>query len=264
MSHDSAPRRYSFPRSFVVRWVTSALLGRRRELWRDGRELLRTASPTVEGQERLPEGTRYIVVMNHYERPGLDVWWAALAVNSALGAPDLRWIITNRFYRYRLFGRIPVPVRLVGSVLRFVARTYDYISIERRPEGVAERAVALRRMRRSLDAEHPRPLGSTPEAEFGGGVALRDPYPSSGKALAWLSRGQIPIVPIGVRDDRERIVFRVGEPFVLEWPGAREARGQRDALAARVMREIAAVLPPEQRGGWEPQPQDCSNRGAQP
>lgn len=253
MSPESAWRGYDFPRWFVARWVASAILGRRRELWRDGRELLRAMPPTVEGREHLPEGTRYVVVMNHYERPGLDVWWPALAVNSTLGAPDVRWIITNRFYRYRLFGRIPVPARLVAGVLGLVAHTYDYISIERHPEGIARRAVALRRMRRSLDVEPARPIGSTPEAEFGGGVALRDPYPSSGKALAWLSRGEVPIVPIGVRDDGERIVLRIGQPFVLEWPGAREARGQRDALAARVMREIAAVLPEAQRGGWQPE-----------
>jgi len=253
MSHEGASQRYGFPRWFVVRWTTSALLGRRRELWRDGRELLRAMPPTVEGREHLPEGTRYVVVMNHYERPGLDVWWAALAVNSTLGAPDLRWIITNRFYRYRLFGRIPVPARLVAAVLGLVAHTHDCVSIERRPEGIAKRAVALRRMRRLLDAEHPQPLGSTPEAEFGGGVALRDPYPSSGKALAWLSRGEVPIVAIGVGDDGERIVLRIGAPFVLEWPGARQARERRDALAARVMREIATVLPEAQRGGWEPE-----------
>ena len=253
MDQQRASRRYDFPRWFVARWAASALLGRRRELWRDGRELLRAVPPTVEGREHLPEGARFVVVMNHYERPGLDVWWPALAVNSTLGPPDLRWIITNRFYRYRLLGRIPVPVRLVAAVLRLVAHTYDYVSIERRPEGIAVRAVALRRMRRALDSERPRPLGSTPEAEFGGGVALRNPYPSSGKALAWLSRGEVPIVPIGVSDDGERIVLRIGRPFVLEWPGAREARAQRDALATRVMREIAAVLPEAQRGGWAPQ-----------
>lgn len=257
MSHDRASRQYDFPRWFVARCVGSALLGRRRELWRDGQELLREAPPVVHGREHLPEGRRYIVVMNHYERPGLGVWWAALAVNATLGPPDVRWIITNRFYRYRLFGRIRVPETLVGSALRLVARVYGCISIERRPEGIGARAVALREMRRTLDAPvvtAPRPLGSTPEAEFGGGQALRDPYPSSGKALAWLSRGELPIIPVGVGDDGERIVLHIGKPFVLAWPGGREARQQRDALAARVMREIAAVLPESQRGGWEPEP----------
>lgn len=254
-TRDSEPGQaagYRFPWSFVLRWSASALAGRRRSLARDGSELLAARPPVVRGAHHLPRDGAFIVAMNHYERPGMRVWWPAVAASATLGRPEVRWIITNQFYRFRLFGRFRVPARVVTWVLNRVGAVYGLIMVERRPEGIARRAVALRTMRRHLDEAGCSPVGSTPEGEFGGGPSLREPYPSSGKALAWLSRGRVPIVPVGVSEEDGHLVLQVGQPFVLAWPGLPEARRQRNALAETVMRAIAGALPPEQRGRWTP------------
>ena len=87
-------------------------------------------------------------------------------------------------------------------------------------------------------------VGVTPEAASGGGPELAAAWPGSGAALAWLSDGSVPIVPVAFFDgDDARLVSRFGEPFTLDRTGDDEA-------AAAVMGAIAALLPPELRGAY--------------
>jgi hypothetical protein len=61
----------------------------------------------------------------------------------------------------------------------------------------------------------------------------------------------VPIVPVGVYEETDgRLVARFGLPFTLAWPGLHAARAQQGQLTERVMRAIAAQLPPELRGPY--------------
>lgn len=248
---------FDFPRWFVAQWLCSMLLRRPGNAGADGARLLAQHPTAVIGLEHLPRSRRFLLVMNHYERPGLRVWWPALLVSRAVWQapqvappPSVRWLITNRFYRFRL-GRIRLPGRLVGWFLARVAGRYGAILVARPAHEAAARAVALRRARRALDGREPQPVASTPEGERGGGRSLVQPVPGSGKALAWLSRGEVPIVPAGVYEDASgRLVARFGRPFLLPWPGLRLARREQEAMAGQVMRAIAECLPLEYRGPY--------------
>ncbi len=233
------------------------LLGRPRNAGADGLRLLRGRAIRFEGVEYLPRSRRFLLVMNHYERPGMNVWWPAFAVSAAAweaqGRPalPLRWIITDRFYRYRLW-RIPIPQALVSWFLARVAARYGLVLVARSPEAAASRAVTLRRMRCSLEAPDPVPVASTPEGERAGGRTLGEPIPSAGKSLAWLSRGETPVVPVVAFEEAGTLVVRFGAAFVLDWPGLAEARRQEEPLARQVMDALAALLPPGARGRFGP------------
>jgi hypothetical protein len=254
-------RSYRFPVLFVARWLITAALEQRRNVGADGAEMLaRLQAPVlIEGAEHIPPSGAFIVAMNHYERPGLRVWWPAIIISRAvwerrLESPPLVWLITDRFYRFRLFG-LRVPQAVVSWFLGRVARTYDLLLVARLEQRAWARAIALRRAGRMLHGPRPWPVASTPEGEMSSGPRLARAIPNSGAALAWLSRGRIPIVPAAVFEDGEgRTVARFGKPFVLEWPHAREglrhARARRDELTTEVMCEIAALLPEALRGEY--------------
>jgi hypothetical protein len=245
---------YSFPPRFVARWVASMLVMQRRNLHEDAAWLMRRHATAVEGMEHLPRDRRFMLVMNHYERAGLGVWWPAFLVSSAVGRNEdeapVCWLITNRFYRFRLHG-MRLPDRLVSWFLARVAARYGLILVARPQSAAMGRALALRRARRLLDTPKPTPVASTPEGERAAGTVLARSVPTSGKALAWLARSEVPIVPVAVYEDAAgTLVARFGAPFTLPWHGLAEARRMQDALADTVMSAIATCLPEGMRGPY--------------
>ena len=87
--------------------------------------------------------------------------------------------------------------------------------------------------------------------------------PRDGLAMLALRTGA-PIVPIGIGGSHrawpkggrprfgERVIVRVGRPFVVGGDEApqRDRRTAKSAATDRIMREIAALLPPDQRGAY--------------
>ena len=243
---------YRFSIGFVIRWLATALLSRRRAIARDAeRELARyRPAPQAIDDHLVPARGPFIAVINHYERPGLRMWWSVLFVSLVLarrGAPPTRWMMTDRFHGYRVLG-VPVPDALISGLLRLVARTYGLLLVSR--EEIAPRAPMLRRAFRVLHSDG-ECVGIAPEAGNAEGLtgALVPAMPGSGAVLAWLSHGEIPILPIGVWDDeRGRLTARVGQPFTLERP--RGSDRDLEALTDEIMHAVAVLLPAELRGAY--------------
>ena len=259
-------RPYRFPALFVARWFASALLGRRRELGADGVTLLARRPHRIEGRAHIPRAGACIVVMNHYERPGLRVWWPAMLVTAAVARarPDrasVRWLVADRFYGYRLRG-VRIPDAPVRRMLTLVARTYGLVLVPREGGARAGRSRALVEAARIL-APRARggeecPVGITPEAAYSEGARLAAVPPEAGVALAALSRGVVPLLPVAVHEDAGPLVASFGKPFVLPWSGLAAARREGDALTAQVMTALAALLPEELRGPYAAAPDEPS------
>ena len=240
---------YNFAIGYLVRWlVIVAVLRRRRRLGADVREMLRGIEPRprVKGIEHMPLDGPCIVVMNHYERPGLRVWWCAALVSAALaarrgGEPPVRWLITDRFEGFRFAG-LPMPDRLMAWLLDKIGGAYGLLLVAR-PEGEAQSRSALLRAARATLREGA-VLGITPEAASGSGPQLASAWPGSGAALSWLSSGSTPLVPVAVRDDEDgALLATFGAPFTLGQASDEEG-------ARAVMDAVAALLPPELRGPY--------------
>ncbi len=99
-------------------------------------------------------------------------------------------------------------------------------------------------------------LGMFPE-----GSRSRDGILSQGKTGCALlaAKADVPILPVGIcGTDRIRgigwlwkrppIVVKVGKPFRVGHAQGRTGRSQRQQLTTQIMKEIAALLPPENRG----------------
>jgi hypothetical protein len=80
--------------------VLAAILGRRRSLAADAPRVIARyrRPPRIEGAENIPADRPCILVVNHYERPGLWVGWIVAAVSATVaarrppGANETRWI----------------------------------------------------------------------------------------------------------------------------------------------------------------------------
>jgi hypothetical protein len=222
MTDAPRPPAYRFRPTFVVRFLASVALGRRRDAASDGREAFAGVRPRprASGVEHVPATGPCVLVMNHYERPGMRVWWAAwlvlVVIAERRGGESVRWLMTDRFYGYRLWG-VPIPERAIGWFLRRVAATYGLLAVSRVDAG--DRGALLRQARRLLHDEAC-VVGITPEAGNAAEDArvLVQPVEGSASAIRWLARapggGRVPVVPVAVYDDPDgALVARFGAPL---------------------------------------------------
>jgi hypothetical protein len=208
--------KYSFPKRPLLPFAFDLVFGRRRSFAHDS-ALVMANSPyprRSEGFERLPEDSSFVLVMNHFDRSGLNTYHAAMAVSAAVaerrpGGEELSWLLTSEWYGRRI-GPINVPVAVTRWMFARVGLVYDLVVLPRRPELVMARASSLRRV---LEALKGGPVGITPEAA-GSGVLI-EPPPGNGLFLATLSRHGYPLYPLAVFEEGSTLVLRIGEPFGL-------------------------------------------------
>jgi 1-acyl-sn-glycerol-3-phosphate acyltransferase len=251
-SGTSLPR-YEMPRLAIVRFVLDALVGRRRSFARDALDVL-DANPyarTIAGIEHVPTDGRLIVVMNHFNRPGLRPYHCAMVVSAALadrlaGRPEVRWAFTSE-YRDRKVGPVPISPAVFRWVFSRFARTYDFVALPRQEVLVMSRALALRRLARRLAVG---PIGLTPEGLLASDT-LVEPPPGNGRLLQLLARDVVPLLPVAAWEEGSTLTVRFGEPFHLS-PADGFSHEERDRRARdQVMMAIGALMPRRYQGVYE-------------
>ncbi|HYM52148.1 MAG TPA: lysophospholipid acyltransferase family protein [Candidatus Dormibacteraeota bacterium] len=191
----------------------------------------------VEGLEHAPRTGPYILVSNHC---------------SNLDPPFLGWAVGHRTGRVIHF-MAKDEIRgwpLVG----WLARQSGVFFIRRGEMDRGAQRVALQLLAAG------RALGLHPEGKRSRDGQLRTGRP--GAALLAMRAG-VPLLPVGIAGThrifaggrrfprRSRVTIRIGPTFTL--PPLTDDRLDRAALheaTDRIMREIAALLPEEQRGKW--------------
>lgn len=192
---------------------------------------------TVVGDEHLPAEGGYIMVSNHC---------------SLADPPILGWALGRRHGRILHFMAKEEMKR--WPLIGWLAQRSGVFFVRRGEGDRASQRTALETLR-----------SGEPIAIFPEGTRSRDGRLGEGKAGATLlaMRAGVPLVPVGIAGSqrlfpgrrrvphRSHMMVRIGRPFLL--PHQPDGRLDREALAAgtdRIMREIAALLPPSQRGRW--------------
>jgi len=244
----AAPSRYEFPRPQLAWFGVHLLFGRRRSLLRDCQMFLRTNPHPrrVEGIDHVPPAPPFVLVANHYARSGLRPYHCAMIVTGVLAQArpalsHIRWVMTSEWLGRRL-GPVPIPPALYRWTFRRVARVYPVAIMPRRAGEVVARAAVLRDIVRALRHEA---VGLMPEA--GGSGTLRQPLQGSGLFVHSLVRRGVPVIPVGLWDDRDTLVVSFGPPLALTAAG--EGRLEQDRAASeQMMVAIGRLLPDRQWG----------------
>lgn len=224
---------------------------RSRSLGGDSSRFLRLVkpSPVAIDTQHLPPNGPFVVVGNHYQRPGLGLIWGAMVVNVAVHRTgerprDLRWIMTDELLDVRL-GPVMLPRKWVRVVLARFGRVYGFGLVSPRESGLVGGSAGLRAAARYLAAGEP--VGVLPEGTAS--KELLEARSGVGSAVAWLARGDVPLVPVGIAEIEGVLTARFGAPFSL--PDVEGDKHDRDAaLSDVIMRQIAGLLPLDVRGHY--------------
>lgn len=240
--------RYEFPRPQLAWFGLHLLFGWRRSLLHDCQTFLRT-NPyprRVEGIEHVPSSPPFVLVANHYARPGLRPYHCGMIVTGLIAqarpaVPHIRWVITSEWFGRRL-GPVPIPPSLYRWTFRRVARVYGLAIMPRRAGKVVARAAVLRDIVRALKREC---VGLMPEA--GGSGTLRQPLEGSGLFVHSLASRGTPIIPVGLWEDGDTLVVSFGPPLALA-PVGRDRLEQERSASEQMMVAIGRLLPERQWG----------------
>jgi len=234
--------------SVILRFIWAVLRGRTRNLAADVEATLMAARPKPQAlnDQHIPTEGAFVLVGNHYERPGLKVFWGGMLVSRAVAQrrtsqESLRWLMTSEWQNFRL-GPLPVPVWVFRWLFRRIARVYGLVIIPRAAERAVGRAAALRTILNVLrDGEEA--IGLFPEGMGTG--QLIEPMPGVGSFLLSLSNRGIPLLPVGIFEEGGRLIASFGPPFSIQVPRGVE-KGERERLASQqVMVAIGRLLPRE-------------------
>jgi 1-acyl-sn-glycerol-3-phosphate acyltransferase len=189
----------------------------------------------VEGRENIPLTGPLILVSNHVHL--LDPFFLSFSFP--------RWI---HFMAKEELFRSPF--------LRPWLRWAGSLSIRRRGK-IREKQELLKRTRDVL--EQGLILGMFPEGSRGHDGKLRKAKPGSAVIA---SKTNVPILPVGIVGTdkvkgiswlwkRPSIVINIGKLFRLPSTNNNMSKSQRNLLTTQLMREIAALLPPEYQGVYK-------------
>jgi 1-acyl-sn-glycerol-3-phosphate acyltransferase len=247
------------PLLYLLAMLISVLTGRRRSFSADARWLLGRLPipPRIAGEEHVPAQGPFVVVANHYQRPGLWVGWGALLISMAvasrrLESPEVRWAMAGE-WRARLAGPIPWPAPLLRWLFRRIAATYGHIVVPTADFMSASRAGAARAMLRALrpppGGARPAPLGLFPEGRNSPDRSLQRPARGIGRLLLHLCRGGIPVLPAAICEVEGALTVTFGPPVSPEaFPAAADEAA--DAALDEAMLAVARLLPPSMQGAY--------------
>lgn len=231
--------------SFGMFWL--ALQRRPRSFRQDARPWIDRLSPPLRIEGAIPEVEHgsWLVVVNHYSRPGFRAWWFSMAISAVL-TREVCWITTSAL-TFPDWFRSHTVTPASRWFLRHTAELYGFIPMPPMPPSPREieaRAVAVRRaLRRAREPETL--LGLAPEGGDMPGGVLGPPPAGSGRFLRRLAQCGLRFAPVGAYEDNGRLCLHFGPPFDLpaEIPEPVDERA-----SAIVMSAIAACLPPHLRG----------------
>jgi len=245
------PPSYQLPKAKIISLTFDALLGRRRSLREDVRQIVAGMQPPacVLGQEFIPQQGPCLLACNHYYRPGLGIWWPAMVITAALPC-ETHWVMTGAWtYPDPLRERFLRPV--IAWAFGKVSQVYGLTAMPPMPPNPREQQERTQAVRRLVSYVRATPQAVVAMAPEGGDTLtglLGWPPSGVGRLIAHLHQLGLALIPVGIHEQEGQIQVRFGPPAPLELPvGLPSAEFDR-AISRQVMGAIARQLPEAMRG----------------
>ncbi len=250
----SAPPRYRIPPNVFWPLALAWIMLRPRRFHADAAACIATLSPAprILGREHIPAAGPALVVFNHYTRPGFSIWWLAMAIAAQL--PEQAHLI--------MAGELttwhpPLGPALTRFALARLACLYGFTvmpPMPPRPQDVAARALAVRRVLRYLEKTSNPLVMLAPEGRDNPADSreLGWPPPGAGRFIGMLAEKGLRIIPAGGWEQGDgQLCVRFGPSFGLADLPRLTASDFDQEISASVMRAIAELLPEPLRGPFQ-------------
>lgn len=248
------PPIYPFPKSMLIAVLAAVAFRRKLSFHKvavDCTKLLDNPLK-VYGQEYIPRQGGIVLTINHYTRPGFMSWWVALAPSSVL-LDEVHWVQSNA---WRMTGWQRPLSRVTRWLFPQVAHVLGFTAmppIPPDPREVEQRALAVREVLAYVRLHPQAVIGISPEGSDEEQGCLKMPPSGSGRFLLLLAKLGPKFLPAGFFEEADTACVRFGHPYRLSVPDGLSS-DERDLCASQmVMSAIAAQLPSQLRGDFDPQ-----------
>jgi len=221
-------------------------LGKPRSLAKDTTDFVMSglpAAPIVRGEDNIPERGPFIVVGNHYERPGLWMAWPALMTSEVIRrrtGQDVRWVAIEEWESFSVLG-IQITSRMIRYVFERTFRTYGLLAMSPPTAPPNARAQSMRLAAHAIRSGEV--IGIMPEGTVGATPELLEAREGVGAFLMFLSSPKAPLLPVGLYEEDGRLVVQFGEPLHQSLPSSL-AKAERDHwMRDVVMLAIRNLIP---------------------
>jgi 1-acyl-sn-glycerol-3-phosphate acyltransferase len=219
--------------------------GRPRSLAVDGMHAFRhvPAPPILRGADNVPEQGPFVLVANHYERPGLWMAWPAVYLSNVVWqrtGSELHWMAIEEWESFSM-GGVRVPPWMTRVVFQRAYGTYGIIAMPSANAPAAARAGAMRSAVQTIKAGGV--IGLMPEATVGPTPELLEAREGVGAFLLLLANAGARVLPVGLFEESARLVAQCGEPFALSVPRDVPKQDRDHWVRTRVMCAIRELLP---------------------
>ncbi len=223
----------------------------RGDFGQDAQALFRHIQPAPQAisTENIPPQSSFILVFNHYDRPGLRVWWTVIFVALTV----CRYRTTEpKSLRVVFTGEWPFPI--IKPITRWfsdrVSKAYGLSLLPPVEPGYRlHSALAIRRLVALMRHNPPPLLGISPEGKSIPSLEIHTPPSGAGVFLSMLANGRLHFVPAGIYEAEEGVLTaNFGPPFRL-FPSSHSDRSQLDRQVSQALMVAIGRLLPERMWG---------------
>ena len=215
----SSPQSYpSYPSIIpaVLRVILTRMCHRKKSLRADALRLTSRITPPVivEGTENIPASGGYVLVVNHYARPGFSTAWIAFSLAASIPT-EITYIMSEAWaFTGNPLGFLLRP--LMKFVLACINEVYGFLPMPSMVEGFSDprsRAAAVRRVIEFGRAHPSAVIGLAPEGQDSPEQGIGLAPSGGGKFILHLNRMGFKILPVVVQERSGKLITRFGQVF---------------------------------------------------
>lgn len=214
--HPKSYPRYTSIIPVVLKVILARMCHRKRSFRADALRLTGRITPPVivEGLTNIPASGGYVVVVNHYARPGFSTAWIALSLSASIQT-EITFIMSKEWaFTGNPLGFLLRP--LMKFVLASINEVYGFLPMPSTVEGFSNprsRAAAVRRVIEFGRAHPSAVIGLAPEGQDSPDQGIGMAPSGGGKFILHLNRMGFQLLPVVVQERSGRLCIRFGQVF---------------------------------------------------
>jgi hypothetical protein len=240
------------PLKFVFGLIWSIIFNQKRSFRKDAISCTKSWNVRIKGKEYTTTSAPVMYLMNHYCRPGFQVWMLAMGISATIPA-DVNWIMTGAWTDDGTIGG-KIRAWISPRIFPRLGNVYGFINMPPMPPRKHEVLVRASAVKKIIHIARQNPhtiLAISPEGQDSWDGKLMRPHPGVGRLLTLLQQLGYSFIPVGLFEDGNYLSITFGHPFNLVYAPGLSPQERDCKVAEIVMFAIANLLPIELQGEYD-------------